>query len=45
MFGAIDENGRPKEPVYAFGPIMERGMNLLSGRNHADYVDNDGYCR
>eukprot|EP00957_Ditylum_brightwellii_P093404 7112711-Ditylum_brightwellii.AAC.1 len=24
VLGAIDEGGQPKEPVYTFGPVMER---------------------
>jgi len=45
VLGAIDENGQPREPIYAFGPVMERGLNLpgKGKRNHADYVDGKGY--
>ena len=45
VLGAIDASGQLKEPVYAFGPVKERGVNLpgKGHRNHADYVDKKGY--
>eukprot|EP00957_Ditylum_brightwellii_P004138 315267-Ditylum_brightwellii.AAC.1 len=43
VLGAIDEGGQPKEPVYAFGPVIERGYNLSRGKNLADYIDHKGH--
>jgi hypothetical protein len=43
VLGAIGEGGQPKEPVYSFGPVVKRGKNLPSKRNHADYVSKSGY--
>ena len=39
VLGAIDENGQPKERIYAFGPVTERGLNLpgKGKRNHGLY--------
>ena len=42
--GTYDEDGHVlEEPVYSFGPVIERGLNLPSGKNHADYIDSKGY--
>ena len=43
VLGGIDNFGQPKEPIYAFGKVTDRGDNLQSGRNHADYIDGSGY--
>ena len=43
VLGGIDNFGQPNEPVYAFGKVTNRGDNLQSGRNHADYIDGSGY--
>ena len=44
VLGAIDNNGHPKAPVYGLGPVVSggRGKNLLSKRNHVDYVKGNG---
>ena len=44
VLGAIDEEGQPKKPVYAFGKVKKRGSKIENsgGRNHADYVDETG---
>ena len=39
VLGAIDEEGQPRDPIYAIGAVVEKGVNLPSGRNHAEYVD------
>ena len=41
--GAIDAGGQPREAIYAFGPVIERGEDLPGGRNLADYVDHKGH--
>ena len=42
--GTYDEDGHVlEEPVYSFGPVIERGLNLPSGKNHVDYIDSKGY--
>jgi hypothetical protein len=43
VLGAIDEGGQPREPIYAFGPVIEKGENLPGGRNLADYIDHKGH--
>ena len=44
LLGAIDADGNPREPVYAFGAVIERGSELpCEDFNHADYVDSTGY--
>ena len=43
VLGAIDVGGQPKDPVYAFGPVIEKGENLPGGENLADYVDHKGH--
>ena len=45
VLGAIDVNGQPQKPVYAFGPVLAggRGKNLPSEKNHADYISGMGY--
>ena len=43
VLGAIDDDDQPKEPVYSFGPVVSRGKNLPSKKNHADYVSSSGY--
>ena len=43
VLGAIDEEGQPRDPIYAIGAVVEKGVNLPSGRNHAEYVDVTGY--
>lgn len=45
VLGAIDVNGQPQKPVYAFGPVLAggRGKNLPSKKNHADYISGMGY--
>ena len=43
VLGARDEGGQPREPIYAFGPVIEKGENLPGGRNLADYVDHKGH--
>ena len=41
--GTYDEDGHIlEEPVYSFGPVIERGLDLPSGKNHADYIDSKG---
>ncbi len=37
-----DNGGKPREPVFSFGPVVLRGENLLTGQNHADYIDKNG---
>jgi len=32
VLGAIDDAGQPKEPVYAFGHVIERGLDLKKGK-------------
>ena len=42
--GTYDEDGHVlEEPVYSFEPVIERGLDLLSGKNHADYIGIKGY--
>ena len=47
MLGAVDESGKPKEPVYELGPVLKRGDNCCvcgnTRLNHADYMDRKGY--
>ena len=43
VLGAIDDQGNPKEPVYLFGPVVKKGMDLTSGHNHAKYISRDGH--
>ncbi len=33
-----DNGGKPREPVYSFGPVVLRGENLPTGQNHADVL-------
>ena len=39
VLGAIDDEGRLKEPVYDIGPVTQRVANVMHGKNHANYVD------
>ena len=41
--GVFDEDGQPKKSVITLGPPIERGVDLPSKRNHADYIDGTGY--
>ena len=43
VLGAIGEGGQPREPIYAFGPVIEKRENLPGGRNLADYIDHKGH--
>ena len=43
VLGAIGDDGQYKEPILSLGPVLKRGKNLPSGKNHADYVDGKGY--
>ena len=40
--GAYDVDGQPQEPVFGIGPVRIRGIDLPSGKNHADYIDGNG---
>ena len=40
--GAYDENGQPQTPIIALGKVVQRGTNLSSGKNHADYISDNG---
>jgi hypothetical protein len=37
-----NDGGKPREPVYSFGPVVSQGKNLPTGHNHADYIDKNG---
>ena len=43
VLGAIDKDGQPQDPVYAFGKMLSKGSNLSKGRNHATYINKVGY--
>ncbi len=43
VLGDIDEGGQPKEPSYAFGPVIEKGYNLSGGGNLADKIEHKGH--
>eukprot|EP00957_Ditylum_brightwellii_P144608 11015775-Ditylum_brightwellii.AAC.1 len=43
VLGAIDECDQPKEPVYVFVPVIERGYNLFGEKNLADYIDHKSH--
>ena len=43
IFNVYDNEGRRKETAYMMGKVVERGRNLKTGMNHADYVVGDGY--
>ena len=38
LLGAIDDEGKPKKPVYVIGPVTQRGDNVIYVNNHAGYV-------
>ena len=41
--GAWETNGVPRNsPILSLGKVQERGNNLPSGQNHADYIDDNG---
>ena len=42
VLGAIDEYGQPRTPIISLGPVLKRGIDLPSGKNHADYIDKKG---
>ena len=33
---------KPRTPIIALSKVLERGNNLSSGMNHADYVSDNG---
>ena len=40
VVGTVDSEDQVKEPVYAFGKVTVRGMDInKKGLNHADYVN------
>mmetsp|Transcript_32462 Transcript_32462/g.58682 ORF Transcript_32462/g.58682 Transcript_32462/m.58682 type:complete len:296 (+) Transcript_32462:133-1020(+) len=42
--GAYDDEGHlRKDPILCIGPVLERGKDLPSGKNLADYIDKKGY--
>ena len=44
VLGAFNVDGDPREkPVYSIGAVVERGADLPSGHNHAEYVDPSGH--
>ena len=43
IVGAVDEEGNPKQPVYALGKVINRGEDLPNGLNHADYIIGEGH--
>ena len=44
VLGAFTVDGDPREkPVYSIGAVVERGTDLPSGHNHAEYVDHSGH--
>ena len=43
VVGTVDNEDQVKEPVYAFGKVTVRGMDInKKGLNHADYVNRIG---
>jgi hypothetical protein len=41
--GFTDEEGNPKDPVYAIGEVITAGKNLPSKRNHSQYIKKSGH--
>ena len=41
--GTMDENGNPQDPVITIVPVSKWGVNLSSGKKHANYIDKNGY--
>ena len=39
VLGEIDYEGHPKEPVYAIGPMTQRGATVMHGNKHSNYVE------
>ena len=48
VLGALSADGQPQKPVFAFGPVLERGSDLPDERglppkrNLADYINKNG---
>ena len=41
--GFTDEEGNPKDPVYAIGEVITAGKNLPSKHNHSQYIEKSGH--
>ena len=41
--GGYDDDGHAVDPVLTLGPVVKKGFDLPSGRNHADYIDGKDY--
>jgi len=41
--GFTDEEGNPKDPVYAIGEVITAGKNLPSKCNHSQYINKSGH--
>ena len=39
VLGEIDDEGQPKESMYAIGTVTQRGSNVMHGKNHSNTVD------
>jgi hypothetical protein len=40
--GIYDDTGNPKEPILWISKVIQKGDDLPSGKNHADYIDPNG---
>lgn len=41
--GTLDDEGQPRPPIISVGHVVERGQDLPSSRNLADFIDKTGY--
>ena len=41
--GAVGPSGQPTDPIYSFGRVTQKGSDYRSGRNLADFIDDQGH--